>query len=64
MWGEMMQDHLAREARRLDGRFSDPAVTGSRLQYGKAPYQRISDPPALSYEQGQRRWTESKMQGS
>lgn len=41
-----MQDHLARKMCRLDGRFSDPAVTCRRLQYGKSPYQRISDPPA------------------
>lgn len=41
-----MQDHMARKMCRLDGRFTDAAVTGRRLQYGKAPYQRISDPPA------------------
>ncbi|KAI3367786.1 hypothetical protein L3Q82_026619 [Scortum barcoo] len=52
MCGEMMQDHLAGKTSRLGGRFSDPLVTGRPLQYGKAPYQRISDPPALSYKQG------------
>lgn len=43
---EMMQGHLARKTCRLDGRLSDPAITCRPLQYGKAPYQRISDPPA------------------
>lgn len=42
-----MPDHLARKTYRLGGRFFDPSVTGRLLQYGKAPYQRISDPPAF-----------------
>lgn len=59
-----MQDHLAMKTRRLDGRFSDPAVTGRPLQYGKARYQRICDPQAFSYKQGQQYKTGSKMQGN
>lgn len=56
-----MRGHLARETRRLLGRFSDP---GRRWQYGNAAHQHISDPPALSYEQGQSRWTRRKLQGN
>lgn len=54
LWGEMMQGHLARRMCGLDGRFSDPVIPGSPLQYGKALYQHMRDPsPALSCEQGQ-----------
>lgn len=48
-----MQDHLARKACRLGGHFSDAVVTVRPVQYGKASYQRISDPAALSHKQGQ-----------
>lgn len=54
---KMMQGHLARKTHRLDAVFSDSAVIGRPLQYGKAPYQRISDPAAFSYKQGQRSQT-------
>lgn len=38
--------------------------SGRHWQYGNAAHQHISDPPALSYEQGQSRWTRRKLQGN
>lgn len=48
LWREMMLGHLARRMCRLDGRFSDPVIPGSPLQYGKALYQHMCDPPHSS----------------